>query len=31
MFTRIRMEKQELNVMRGILTSFDKHISKPEK
>lgn len=31
MFNRIRMEKQELNVMRGILTSFDKHISKPEK
>ncbi|GDY25633.1 MULTISPECIES: tRNA (cytosine(32)/uridine(32)-2'-O)-methyltransferase TrmJ [unclassified Agarivorans] len=31
MFNRIRMEKQELNVMRGILTAYDKHISKPEK
>ncbi|WP_432458983.1 MULTISPECIES: tRNA (cytosine(32)/uridine(32)-2'-O)-methyltransferase TrmJ [unclassified Agarivorans] len=31
MFNRIRMEKQELNVMRGILTSFDKHIPKSEK
>ncbi|MGY5452875.1 tRNA (cytosine(32)/uridine(32)-2'-O)-methyltransferase TrmJ [Agarivorans sp. MS3-6] len=31
MFNRIRMEKQELNVMRGILTAFDKHIEKSEK